>query len=626
MLAAKVEAFRLSLVGKTKAETDEIAVRYFCAWNDAEIHLKEHENASTEMAIQYQQMKTERDAALKEIDILRKQNQHLTGIQTIQTKDLFGRSTEKAEDVLGQVLNDDIPNGDPLSEESPEETGKKETDDDEKTRRRTRERVKRLLRLLFGGLDQNGQKEQKRRMDLSKLPVQTVFDYNIEELNCKYGEGNWRFAFWSERKTVERVRQTSYVKSVFKPIVSVGLDHQLIRPVWENALIPKSVASPSLLSEIIVDWGRMFLPLYRQEMNEERFGFSLSRQRMSSWIGYVVRNCLQQVYLYLCGQLKKYSYQQCDETYWQVVLDERKAGAKSFIWVHRSGELLPGPAIVAYCYEKTRGADHLRNFYAGILQMIFLTCDAYSAYPCFAGETGGLMILTGCYMHCRRRFVEAVLILKLNDLTDDQIRTLPEVKAVALIAEIYIADNALKEMSADKRQKQRQEKVRPKVNAFFDFIRTIDLDDPLVSDKLRDAVRYALNQEENLRKFLDDGNIPLDNGASERSVRPVAQFRRNSLFSFTTGGAEVMVVIFTLIETAKANQADPYYYLKYLLEQMPQHLYDREAEYMPDLMPWSQRYRCYEMKEKEDLVKAQAPPGNEKPRTPRKRDKVVQSA
>ena len=229
-------------------------------------------------------------------------------------------------------------------------------------------------------------------------------------------------------------------------------------------------------------------------------------------------------------------------------------------------------------------------------------------------------------MHCRRRFVEAVLILKLNDLTDDQIRTLPEVKAVALIAEIYIADNALKEMSADKRQKQRQEKVRPKVNAFFDFIRTIDLDDPLVSDKLRDAVRYALNQEENLRKFLDDGNIPLDNGASERSVRPVAQFRRNSLFSFTTGGAEVMVVIFTLIETAKANQADPYYYLKYLLEQMPQHLYDQEAEYMPDLMPWSQRYRCYEMKEKEDLVKAQAPPGNEKPRTPRKRDKVVQSA
>ncbi len=78
-----------------------------------------------------------------------------------------------------------------------------------------------------------------------------------------------------------------------------------------------------------------------------------------------------------------------------------------------------------------------------------------------------------------------------------------------------------------------------------------------------------------------------------------------------------MAVIFSLIETAKANRADPYYYLKYLLEQMPIHLYDRgkESEFMPDMMPWSQRYRCFEAEEKENLVKAQAPPGNEKPHT-----------
>jgi len=626
MLAAMVEAFRLSLEGKTKEETDEIAVRYFCAWNDAKIHLKETENASTEMALQFQQMKIERDAALKEVDILRKQNQHLTGVQTIQTNELFGRSTEKAEDVLGQALNGDIPNGDPLSEESHE--GKPETGMDEEARQKTRQQVKKLLHLLLGGQDGSGQEGQKRKMDLSKLPVQTFFDYDIEELNRKYGEGNWRFAFWSERKTVERVRQTSYVKSVFKPIVSVGLDHQLIRPVWENALIPKSVASPSLLAELIVDWGRMFLPLYRQEMNEECLGFHLSRQRRSSWIGYVTRNYLQQVYLYLCDRLKEYRYQQCDETHWQVVCDERKAGAKSYIWVHRSGELLPDPAIVAYCYEKTRSADHLRNFYAGILHMIYLTCDAYGAYPCFAGETGGLMVLTGCHMHCRRRFVEALLILKLNNFTDEQIQALPEVRAIVLIAEIYFAENALKELPADKRHELRQITVLPKVDAFFDFVRAIDLSNPLVSDKLRDAVQYALNQEKCLRRFLEDGNIPLDNGATERSVRPVSQFRRNSLFSFTKSGAEVMVVLFTLIETAKANQADPYYYVKYLLEQMPQHIYDqgKESEYMPELMPWSQRYRCYEVEEKEHLVKTQAPPGNEKPRTPRKRDKVNQSA
>ena len=628
MLAATVEAFRHSLEGKTKAETDEIAVRYFCAWNDAKIHLKENENANTEMAVQFQQMKSQRDAALKELDILRKQNLHLTGVQTIQTNELFGRSTEKTKDILGQVLDDGIPMEDPLAEDGEEtkDNTDTETEGNREARKKNLQLIKAIIIQLFGDTNGHEKKERKKRMDLSGLPVQNVFDYDIDELNRKYGEGNWRFAFWSERRSVERVRQTSYVKAVFKPIVSVGLDHQLIRPVWENALIPKSVASPSLLAELMLDWGRMFLPLYRQEMNEERFGFPLSRQVMSSWIDNVVRDHLMKVYLYLCEQLKEYRYQQCDETYWQVVLDERKAGAKSFIWVHRSGELMPGPAIVVYCYEKTRGADHLRNFYAGILEMIYLTCDAYGAYPCFAGETGGLMILTGCYMHCRRRFVEALLILKLNGLTDEQIRELPEVKAISLIAEIYIAENELKELPSDKRLEQRKEHVLPKANAFFDYIRTIDLDNPLLSDKLRDAVQYALNQENSLRKFLDDGNIPLDNGACERSVRPVAQFRRNSLFSFTANGAEVMVVIFTLIETAKANQADPYYYLKYLLEQMPQHLYDQGTEYMPDLMPWFERYRRYEIVEKKCLVKAQAPPGNEKPRTPRKRDKATQSA
>ena len=245
MLAATVEAFRHSLEGKTKAETDEIAVRYFCAWNDAEIHLKENENANTEMAVQFQQMKSQRDAALKELDILRKQNLHLTGVQTIQTNELFGRSTEKTKDILGQVLDDGIPKEDPLAEDSEEtkDNTDAETEDNREVRKKNLQLIKAIIIQLFGDTNGHEKKERKKRMDLSGLPVQNVFDYDIDELNRKYGEGNWRFAFWSERRSVERVRQTSYVKAVFKPIVSVGLDHQLIRPVWENALIPKSSRS-----------------------------------------------------------------------------------------------------------------------------------------------------------------------------------------------------------------------------------------------------------------------------------------------------------------------------------------------------------------------------------------------
>ena len=616
MLAATMEAFRRSLEGKDGAEITEIAVSLFCAKKELEIRLKETENASSAMALEYQQMKDELNGARKEIDALRKQNQHLTGIQTIQTNDLFGRSTEKTEDILNQALEGNLPTKDPLAEDATEQKEEK---------RGNRRRVGEIIP-LFDNLDSRKAKGRKKRMDLSGLDVQSFFDYDIDELNRVYGEGNWRFAYWKEDRKVELIHQTTYLKVTYTPIVSVGLDHRLIRIPTENALIPKSVASPSLLAQIMLDWNRMYLPLYRQESDPNRFGFALSRQTMSWWILYVAQTHFRPVYEYLCQQLKGYRHQNCDETYYSVTLDERGPGAKSFIWVHRSGDLADVPQIVVYCYEKTRGANHLRNFYAGLLEMIYLTCDAYSAYPCYAGESNGLIILTGCFMHCRRRFVEALLILNLKGLADEQIRNLPETRAILLIREIYLAEGQLKDLSPEERLERRKAEVLPKVNAFFEFVSGIDLNNPLLSEKMKDAIQYALNQEMYLRRFLTDGSIPIDNGIAERSVKPVALYRRNSLFSFSVKGAESMVTIFSLIETARANDADPYFYLKYLMEQMPKHLYDKGREFMPDLMPWSGVYRRYETTERVNLVKAQAPPSNERPRTPRKRKTVSESA
>lgn len=616
MMTATMEAFRRSLEGKDGAEITEIAVSLFSAKKELEIRLKEFQNASSAMALEYQQMKDELSGARKEIEALRKQNQHLTGIQAIQTNELFGRSTEKTEDILSQVIHGNLPTKDPLSEDATEQEEKK---------RVNRRRIGEIIP-LFDDLDFRKAEKKKQRMDLSGLDVQTFFDYDIDELNRQYGEGNWRFAFWKEDRKVELIRRSTYLKVTYTPIVSVGLEHRLIRISTENALIPKSIASSSLVSQLMLDWNRMYLPLYRQESDPDRFGFALSRQTMSNWILYVARTHLKPVYEYLCEQLRDYRYQHCDETYYSVVLDERGPGAKSFIWVHRSGELADAPQIVAYCYEQTRGADHLRNFYVGMLEMIYLTCDAYSAYPCFADESKDRIQLTGCFMHCRRRFVEALLVLNLKGLSDEQVVSLPEAQAVLLIREIYLAENLLKDLSPEERLKHRKEEVFPKVNAFFEFVSSIDLNNPLVSEKLRDAVQYSLNQEIYLRRFLTDGSIPIDNGIAERSVKPVALYRRNSLFSFSLKGAEAMVTIFSLIETARANSADPFFYLKYLMEQMPKHLYDKGRDYMPDLMPWSDVYRRYESTERMNLVKAQAPPGNERPRTPRKRKTISQSA
>ena len=347
---------------------------------------------------------------------------------------------------------------------------------------------------------------------------------------------------------------------------------------------------------------------------------------MSNWVVYACRELFLSVYEFLCAQLKSHTYQQCDETTYTVIRDGRGAGAKSFLWVHRTSELLDGPAIIIYCYEKTRGADHLRNFYAGLSHPLFLTCDAYGAYQSFAGGLDGLVTVCGCFMHSRRRFVDALSVLSTKGLTEEQVGELPEVKGITLIGDIYRADEPLKLLPAEERLEKRRTEVRTKVDAFFEFVHDFDLENPAAGEKLKDAVRYAKNQEDNLRRFLEDGSIPLDDGATERSIRPIAQGRRNYLFSNTVSGAEATVIASTLIETAKANGAEPYYYLKYLLEQMPKHLYDKGKDHLPDMMPWSEAYRGYEISQKQNLVNHMAPPGNEKPHTPRKRDCRRQTA
>ena len=229
-------------------------------------------------------------------------------------------------------------------------------------------------------------------------------------------------------------------------------------------------------------------------------------------------------------------------------------------------------------------------------------------------------------MHLRRKIVDAIKVIRVEDLSEEAIMDLPEVKALMLIGDIFHTEKPLKDLSPEDRYLERQEKVKLCVDRFFDFIHSLDINDLTFSDKFKDAIRYADNQETYLRAFLDDGNIPVHNGSCELSVKSVALYRRNSLFSFTHSGAESTMIISSLVETARANGADPYWYLKYLLEKMPGHIYDKNSDYLPDMMPWSDAYRAYEACEKQNSILSQAPPGNEKPKTPVKGQRKARSA
>ena len=112
----------------------------------------------------------------------------------------------------------------------------------------------------------------------------------------------------------------------------------------------------------------------------------------------------------------------------------------------------------------------------------------------------------------------------------------------------------------------------------------------LDKSRLKDGLNYSIHQERYLKAFLDNGEIPIDNSASERAIRPFCVGRSNWHMIDTVKGAEASAIVYSIVETAKANNLKPYEYLKYLLTEIPKHIEDKDARktYLDDLLPWSE--------------------------------------
>ena len=272
--------------------------------------------------------------------------------------------------------------------------------------------------------------------------------------------------------------------------------------------------------------------------------------------------------------------------------DKRGPGHKSFMWVHCSSELVDCPPIIVFTYEVTRGTDHLRNLLGEFLG--YITCDAYISYKVYEDERNGEVLTTGCLMHCRRYFAEAFFIQNVSEMSEDELAEMPETKALLLLREVFHEESSLKDLTADDRVAARAEKVAPKLDLFFEYVRSLESSKEIYSDRMNKAISYALKQEENLRRFLTDGNIPCDNGHAERVIRSYSVGRANWLFADTVRGAEVYSVMYTIVETAKANHVNVLTYLQYLLEQIPRRKTAGDVDYLADMVPWSEAYREYE--------------------------------
>ena len=154
------------------------------------------------------------------------------------------------------------------------------------------------------------------------------------------------------------------------------------------------------------------------------------------------------------------------------------------------------------------------------------------------------------------------------------------------IQAIYREEGKLKDLPAEERLEQRQLVIKPLVDAFFAYLKQKQAkSSPKL--KLGEAFSYALNQEKYLRVFLSDGEVPMDNNASEQAIRSFCIGKKNWEMIDTMSGAKASAIIYSIAETAKANQLKPYDYFEYLLDEIPKHMEDTNRSFLDQLLPWS---------------------------------------
>ncbi|XP_014679963.1 PREDICTED: uncharacterized protein y4qI-like [Priapulus caudatus] len=336
----------------------------------------------------------------------------------------------------------------------------------------------------------------------------------------------------------------------------------------------KCSATTSLLAQIITAKYADGLPLYRQEGILKRYGAEISRTNMANWI---IR--LEDVFKPLMNLVREEQnsgdYLQADETRIQVLKETGKsAQSKQWMWVIRGGP--PDKPAVMFHYDPSRSGEvpvRLLDDFTGVLQ-----ADGYSGYAqvCRVNKITRI----GCWDHARRKFVEAS---KAAAVIKTKGRPTKADVALGKIRKLYTLESKIADQTPEQKYKARQAIAIPLLDDLKAWLDK-NISRLLKGGLTHKAMQYTLNQWDSLIGYCEDGNLNISNVLAENAIRPFAIGRKAWLFSDTTQGAHASATCYSLIETAKANQLEPYGYIKYLLD----HIGTADTlEKLEALLPWN---------------------------------------
>lgn len=350
---------------------------------------------------------------------------------------------------------------------------------------------------------------------------------------------------------VRHIRLSYACRNCEKNEISVPV----IKANVDNAVIKGGFASPETVAYIMTQKYLMDIPLTRQEADFKRKDILLSKQTMSNWIIKSSEKWLKPVYNLLQERLVASEIIHADETTIQVLKEpDKKAQSHSYMWLYRTGQY-EKYKIALYKYAISRSAKHVQEFLQGFSG--YLHCDGYQAYKKVENVT-----IVQCFAHARRKFYEAV-----ECLGEEERKTSKSAIGFAYCNMLFDIERDIKNMSPEEKYIKRQEKSKPILDEFLAWLNLLN---PARNSHLGNAVTYTLNHWQNLYRYISDGRLDISNNNAEHLAKSFAVCRKNFLFCNTPKGAESSATIMSIIETAKANEIDPFEYLAYIFRTAPQ--------------------------------------------------------
>ena len=411
------------------------------------------------------------------------------------------------------------------------------------------------------------------------VPIRTI-DLTLEgdDLNCPYcstsmeeiGSKAVREEIHITPAKVERIQYVQH--SYACPQCRTDGESTIEKAAVPAPLMPHSMASASAVSYVMYQKCVNCLPFYRQEKDWGQLGIKLNRGTLANWFNTCAEEYLEPVY----DRLHEYLLQQpvihADETTCQVLKEDDKAPeSKSYILLYTSGAF-EEHRIVIYEYQPSRSGYHAVKLLADFHG--FIHTDGFSGYNRLQDINR-----CGCWAHLRRYLFEAIPKKK-----GKETQASPASVGLACCNQIFQIERTLKDLEPEERQIQRMELERPVLDAFWKWV---DGMNALGGSKLAKAVNYAQNQRPYMENYLLDGRCSISNNAAERAVKSYVMGRKNFLFHDTVKGARASAVVYTLVETSKANGLNIRLYLETVITRMLDYKNEPDS-ILEELMPWSE--------------------------------------